>query len=67
MALVVAIVVWIVLGVGVSALVVWWWLGVHRKSREEQASEILLAKSTRSQAPDPDEPGTLGAGDPRTF
>lgn len=43
MSLVVAIVVWVVAGAGASGLFVWWWLGVHRKPRDEQASEIAAA------------------------
>lgn len=42
---VVALVVWIIIAVIALALFVWWWRGVHAKSKEEQASDVLVARS----------------------
>lgn len=44
----VAIVVWVLIAVVAVALFVWWWLGVHRKSRTQQAAEALNARSARA-------------------
>ncbi len=45
MSAVVAGVVWSVIIAVLLALFIWWWLGVHRKSKEEQAAEILSGRS----------------------
>jgi hypothetical protein len=37
--------VWVVVAVIGVSLLVWWWLGVHPKSRAEQAAEILRGRS----------------------
>ena len=42
---IVAAIVWITIAVIALTLFIWWWRGVHAKSKEEQAAEILTSRS----------------------
>jgi cbb3-type cytochrome oxidase subunit 3 len=48
-----AIIVWAILAVLVLVLLGWWWLGVHRKSRNEQAAKLAAEGAARRERGSP--------------